>query len=120
MRAIALLLCMFSLGVSEPARAGDDMPPIPKEWLDRKISVAEAEAKYPGVHDERVRRMPEIAKPFGFLNGKWEELKAAMRPGDELWTFASPAQSWQDLAGRAGVALVRDGTPITVITTSMN
>ena len=43
-----------------------------------------------------------------------------MQPGDELWTFSSPAQSWEDLAGRAGVALVRDGNPIKVLVTMMN
>jgi hypothetical protein len=43
-----------------------------------------------------------------------------MQPGDELWTFASPAKSWEDLAGRAGIAVVRDGNPIMVLTTMLN
>jgi hypothetical protein len=43
-----------------------------------------------------------------------------MQPGDELWTFSSPAESWKYLAGRAGVALVRDGKPIKVVITLMN
>jgi hypothetical protein len=121
MRLIATILCACLLGFGGPVRAGDDMPPIPKEWLDKKVSIAEAEAEHPGVRDERrVQRMPEIAKPFGFQHSEWEALKAAMQPGDELWTFASPAKTWQDLAGRAGIALVRNGDPIKVITTMMN
>jgi hypothetical protein len=47
---------------------------IPKEWLDRKISVEEAEAAHPGIRDERVLRFPEAAKPFGFQNAEWHRL----------------------------------------------
>lgn len=93
---------------------------IPTAWLQKKISVAEAEAAYPGVNDERSARVPDASKPFGFRHQEWDELKAAMRPGDELWTFASSPESWSDLAGRAGVALVRNGVPIKVIITAMN
>ena len=123
MRLILTLLCAISLscaGMAGLARAADDAPLIPKSWLDKKVTIAEAEAAHPGVNDERVQQMPEIAKPFGFQNKVWEELKAAMQPGDELWTFSSPAQSWQNLAGRAGVAVVRDGNPIKVLVTMRN
>ena len=116
----AALICASLLGVGGPAYAADDAPPIPKAWLDKKATIAEAEAAHPGVNDERVQRMPEISKPFGFLNGQWEAQKAEMQPGDELWSFASPPKSWEDLAGRAGVALVRDGNPIKVVVTVMN
>ena len=93
---------------------------IPKTWLQKKVSVAEAETTYPGIKDDRVARFPDAAKPFGFRHRQWEELKAAVIPGDEIWTFASPPESWTDLAGRAGVALVRNGVPIKVVTTAMN
>ncbi len=120
MRLIAASLLAISLCFCGMASRADEKPPIPKAWLDKKVSIEEAEALHPGVHDERVQRMPDIAKPFGFLNGAWEALKAAMQPGDELWTFASPPESWQNLAGRAGVAVVRDGNPIKIIVTRMN
>jgi hypothetical protein len=120
MRLVVALLCAISLWHGGPARAADDVPAIPKAWLDKKMSIAEAEAAHPGVNDERVQRMPEIAKPFGFLNSQWEALKAEMQPGDELWSFASPAKSWEDLAGRAGIAVVRDGNPIKVLVTKLN
>jgi hypothetical protein len=128
MRLILTLLCAISLScagvtgiaTSDLARAADDMPLIPKTWLDKKITIAEAEAGHPGINDERVQRFPDAAKPFGFKNGQWEAIKAAMQPGDELWTFASPAKSWEDLAGRAGIAVVHDGNPIMVLTTMLN
>lgn len=96
------------------------MDTIPTEWLDKKIGVEEAEAAYPGISDERVTRFSELAKPFGGQSREWESLKAAIKPGDEIWTFAAPADDWKNLAGRAGVALVRDGHPIMAIVTLMN
>jgi hypothetical protein len=120
MRHIVALLCAIALWHGGSARAADDASRIPKEWLDKKISVEEAEAAHPGINDDRVQRFPEAAKPFGFQSQAWEALKAAMQPGDELWTFASPAKSWEDLAGRAGIAVVRDGNPIKMLVTVMN
>ena len=123
MRRILILLCAISLscaGMAGMARAADDMPLIPKAWLDKKVTIAEAEAEHPGIMDERVQRFPDAAKPFGFKSGQWEAIKAAMQPGDELWTFVSPAESWQNLAGRAGIALVRAGTTIAVLLGAMN
>jgi hypothetical protein len=43
-----------------------------------------------------------------------------MQPGDQLWTFTSSWQSWRDLAGRAGIALVRKGQIIERLVTMMN
>jgi hypothetical protein len=113
------------LGQSEPLYAADKAPEqavpiIPAAWLIKKISVAEAEAEHPGTRDERAKQYPELARPFGALNAKWEALKADMQPNDELWTFSSPPRTWEDLAGRAGVALVRDGIAIKIIVTMLN
>jgi hypothetical protein len=83
----------------------DDEDAIPTEWLDKKISIEEAEAAHPGISDERVMRLPKLAKPFGGQGRQWESLKAEIKPGDEIWTFAAPADHWKNSAGRAGVAL---------------
>jgi hypothetical protein len=42
------------------------------------------------------------------------------RPDDEIWEFSSSLESWQYLAGRAGAALVRDGTVIDACVTVLN
>jgi hypothetical protein len=34
---------------------------------------------------------------------------SAMQPGDQLWWFSSPEETWRMLCGRAGYALVRNG-----------
>jgi hypothetical protein len=86
------------------------MGTIPKEWLGRAVSIADAE--------EDNTRAGSV--PFGHLNADWERLKASMLPGDEIWGFCSPPDSWQHLAGRAGYALVRDGQVIDCIVTMLN
>jgi hypothetical protein len=93
---------------------------FPREWLVERITLAEAEAANPGVRGERAQRFPNFAKPFGRLNAQWEALKAAMKPGDELWTFSSSVKSFADFAGRRGVVLLRDGEAVAEIVTLMS
>jgi hypothetical protein len=90
------------------------------EWLQERITVAEAEARHSYKHDERAKRYPELKNPFGLLNPQWEALKGKMCPGDEIWTFSSPTETWRKLIGRGGIALVRDGKVISTIITRMN
>ncbi len=115
---VILIGCAALLGVMSAANAAEAM--IPKAWLQQRVTVAQAEASHPGVKDERVKRFPDAAKPFGFRSRAWEDIKALMMPGDEIWTFSSPPESWENLAGQAGVALVRDGVPIRTVVTMMN
>jgi len=121
MRIIAALLCVALPWYGDPARAADgDSAGIPEEWLVERVDVEQAEQMFPGVSDERTKLTPEIAKPFGYQHDQWEALKAEMKSGDELWTFSSPADYWKNLAGRLGIALVRDGKIVDVIVTAMN
>jgi hypothetical protein len=80
-----------------------------KQWLDQKLTITEIEAAHTG-----------DGKPFGRLNPEWEQMKAHMIDGDELWSFKSPPDTWRHLAGRAGIALVRDGEIIRNLVTLMN
>ena len=87
-----------------------------EEWLHKRVTVEEAEAQNM-VANHRLGPEPV---PFGWDNAAWKDLIAQMQPGDELWQFASDAQSWRDLAGRAGIALARNGEIATCIVTMMN
>jgi hypothetical protein len=87
-----------------------------KDWLQKRVTVAEAEAAHM-VHTDRLGPDPV---PFGFQNARWQQLLAQMKEGDELREFFSSAESWQHLAGRAGIALVRDGEVVSSIVTMMN
>ncbi|MBI1338103.1 MAG: hypothetical protein GC164_14250 [Phycisphaera sp.] len=80
---------------------------IPLSWLTEAVTVEEIDT------DVREGRMSGGAQ-------KWEAHKAKMRPGDELRVYASPLDSWQHLAGRAGIALVRNGRVVDDVLTMLN
>lgn len=50
--------------------------------------------------------------PFGHCADLWQKLKSQIQPGDKIHKFCTDADSWRWLEGRAGVALVRSGTPV--------
>jgi hypothetical protein len=114
---------------------------IGKGWLRNRVTVEEAEAKHlvdfslGDDKSEAARRLHagrlNLARargvhldgksvPFGFANLQWREMVTSMQEGDELWEFASSAHSWQQLAGRAGIALVRHGEIFDCIVTSIS
>jgi len=43
-----------------------------------------------------------------------------MEEGDEIWSHCSSKKSWDNLAGRQGYVILRDGESIGGITTLMN
>jgi hypothetical protein len=87
-----------------------------RDLLTRQLTVQEIEAEH-SVRDERLGPDPV---PFGFINDQWQALIAQMQPGDELWEWSTSPESWANLAGRAGIALVRNGEVIDSFMTAMN
>ncbi len=81
----------------------------------QELTIAEIEAANFPDDDGRV---PHV--PFGFANDKWLAFKAKMQPGDKIVDFATSPESWENLAGRAGYALVREGKPVETFVTMMN
>ncbi len=86
------------------------------EWLIKKMTIEEAEQENL-VEDSRLGEKPV---PFGFMLGSWLALKKKLREGDELWEFTSPQEDWDNLGGRKGVCVVRDGEVVYSITTAMS
>jgi hypothetical protein len=86
------------------------------KFIKKYLSIGEAE-KENMVNDPRLGDSPV---PFGFSNSEWRELLAEMQHGDELWTFSTSDESWDNLAGRAGISLVRNGKEVSCIVTKMN
>ncbi|GJD52963.1 hypothetical protein OPKNFCMD_5731 [Methylobacterium crusticola] len=86
------------------ATAPAPRPDPDREARRRRLTIEEAEA--------------ELGAPAG--NERWRDMRAAMRPGDALWAFCSPMAEWRALAGRKGVALVRDGRTVMEIITMLN
>ncbi len=83
--------------------------------LTKKITVEEAEK----ANMITIRKSGEQV-PFGYVNFLWKRLLDQMEEGDNLFEFNSDDESWDNLAGRAGLALVRDGKIIADMITSMN
>jgi hypothetical protein len=128
MRLLALaLLIALSGAFAAPAalHAAENLVDAKSELIERK-SVAELEVENTlrsdqlSESDRTGPRAEMMRKPFAGLNAEWEGLKARMQPGDELWTFASSPESWRNLAGRAGIALVRNGQIVERLVTMMN
>ena len=86
------------------------------EWLDEQTTLEQVEAEHL-VEDER---LPGGKAVFGFINDQWEALKARFQEGDQWWNYCSDHDSWVQLAGRAGVALVRDDKIVGAITSRMS
>jgi len=92
------------------------MEPIEKDWLLKQVTIDEAEAEHMVLSD----RLGPDPVPFGFQNARWKELLVHMEDGDELWTFCSSIESWNSLAGREGLALLRKGQVIDTIVTALS
>lgn len=90
----------------EIRRVKTENPFSPVDWLGERVEVSALEyseglPQTQGTQD--LRRM-----------------KLRMLPTDELRSFSSSTKSWQRLAGRSGIALVRNGRPIGHVITLMN
>jgi len=84
-----------------------------QNWLQNQITKEEAEA-------ENMVEINGPKVPFGHTNFIWLKLMAKMQDDDKLYEFRSSDDSWEYLAGRQGIALVRDGEIIADIVTLMN
>lgn len=85
-------------------------------WLTERVSIEEVEA----AHAVRHARLGPDPVAFGFQHEQWERMKRDLQPGDELWEFCSPPDTWQNLCGRKGIAIVRDGTIVAHLTTALS
>lgn len=81
-----------------------------REWLIKKVAFDEAEAAL------------ELSDPLvdDQYRLRWGELRAKAIPGDEVWYFSSPTESWENLCGRDGYALVRAGEIVDFIVDTMS
>lgn len=74
---------------------------IPRSWLLEELSD-EAIAS-----DKRVT--PEVLR-----------ILRSRQPGDRVFGYLSPPETWAALLGRGGVAIVRDGKPLLCVDTIIN
>lgn len=55
-----------------------------------------------------------------WVDERWKPFIACKSPGDELWRYRSPDDTWISLAGVAGYAIIREGMIVKTLTTQMN
>jgi hypothetical protein len=82
---------------------------LPPDWLFDPVDIDEIESDWldkPG--------------PYGVSSEEWTKLRSQSIEGDFIHAFSSPPGFWQNLAGRTGYALVRDGNVIAYTVTMMN
>ena len=77
---------------------------LPPSWLRSRMTVEEFEVEFPNY-----MHTPYLTE---FMNLRQE--------GDELWRFSSPPEQWAALAGRGGIALVRNGRSVAHIVTVLS
>jgi hypothetical protein len=94
---------------------------LPTEALVTRLAVKEGDVLRP--YDEAVRLQQRSGRHDPAIRA-WspndQRYAYQMKTGGELWTWASPTETWEDLAGRAGYAIVRDGEPVEYWMTIMN
>ena len=59
-------------------------------------------------------------KPLFAIQDKWDAMKKAMLPGDEMWLVSSPERDWSGFHGREQIELIREGRVIAVLVTARN
>ncbi|HAW08426.1 MAG TPA: hypothetical protein DCW42_04545 [Bacteroidetes bacterium] len=89
---------------------------IPSGLLIKKISIQEAESENISSYFDN----GTFLMPFGRYNPVWNEMKANMFEGDEVWEFSTSSIWWENLCGSAGVCIIRNGQPIDAIITMKN
>lgn len=82
---------------------------IAKEWLGNSLPLRHAE------EDNLVNDVP-----FGEQAAQWEEFKAAMIEGDEIWEFTCPPDAGEHLADKTSYALVRQDKIVKCIVIRMD
>ena len=86
----------------------------PPEWTFRRIPKARERREFWPLRTG-VPLVPETRNDIDLA-----DMLIRMQPGDELWHYRSPRETWSFMMGRGGIALVRNGRVIADVTTRMN
>ena len=92
-------------------------------WLQHKFESIEALRERS--RENIIASRPEWAgtkydRPGGARGDEFDAFASKAKDGDELWWFKSPLESWQNMCGRAGYAILRDGKVIATYVSKMS
>src|SRR4030095_6853675 len=98
---------------------------IPETWLKERLETTDAQELFKrelmssGLSEADMQKL--LARgPSPHRTGKWRAFNRRMVAGDELWFFESPPETWSNLVGRAGCALVRSRRIVDSIVSRVN
>jgi hypothetical protein len=95
--------------------------PFPSDWFTETVTVEELDGRYASrAKSDKERGYHETRAVIGSPGPRWDAFKKQVQPGDRIVMFSSPRDHWANLAGREGIALVRDNTIVAEIITLMN
>ncbi len=88
-----------------------------QSWLTHQKTLPDVEAFLKTEDDAIVAR----TGCSGDLIGTFDEyIRRHLISGDEIWLYDTGPESWQNLAGENGIALVRNGRVISFMMLGMN
>lgn len=87
-----------------------------QNWLNEKLTVQEAEACLDAM-DKDGEKWGISAQWLDYFN---RHFRSVLQAQDELWLYDSGPDSWAELRGENGLALVRSGQVINAIIFRMN
>jgi hypothetical protein len=94
---------------------------IAHSWLKERIEaispdeVFRRELDQLGLSDSDKQQL--LARASSQWAEKWQSFISGMIAGDEIWSFRSPPETWNQFAGAAGFAIVRSDCIVATITT---
>jgi hypothetical protein len=88
------------------------------QMLTRRTTIEDVELGFAAAP-----RLPWWKRALGFRNPgvcddwliAWSRFKGTLQEGDEVWEFCSPTDTWENLQGRAGYAIVRGSQVVNYI-----
>jgi hypothetical protein len=87
---------------------------IEAEWAKELRRIELKEGLLPKTRDS------QLGKASGYQDNRWEDLKAKIEPGDELWVVSAPDEDWDQGLGQEWIVLLRAGNEIARMLTRMN
>lgn len=95
---------------------------LPAEWLVAQVAGGLDEVER--LERERAEKAQKLwtdqELPFQLVSHAWRHFRSHFQEGDQLWRWSNGQAAWDRLAGRAGLAIVRDGRVVISFLLAMN
>ena len=90
---------------------------IPRDWLTNMI-IGQVSSEYDA--DRRSIDVATLQSQYLNFPSDWNRVFKDLKERDQIWEFDSPAEYWESMCGRSGIALVPESGRIVGIVEEMN